>query len=194
MMVGRGGGALLRGAIELHVFSGNFPISWFPADQDADQRASARKEEIPNPGIRRLLRQRWGPAYCHKVTNHQIEIITFTIMAEAGIENVMIVRTSLSIYRDEINHPNHVTPPGRLTSSPPSRIFDPAEWSSWTSQTATTTFFARGWLSPLSRSMDDNNTLYIIIWFSSVHHVKNYESKEGMKYSNLCIIIGLDRI
>ena len=68
---------------------------------------------------------------------------------------------------------------GRLTSSPPSRIFELAEWSSWTSQTATTTFFARGWLSPLSRSMDDNNTLYIIIWFSSVRHVLNsFQCKE----------------
>ena len=86
---------------------------------------------------------------------------------------------------------------GRLTSSPPSRIFDLAEWSSWTYQTATTMFFARGWPSLLSRSMDDNNTLYIFIWFSSVHHVLNsfhYKSKEGVEYSNLCIIIGLDRI
>ena len=39
----------------------------FAADQDADQRAGSREEEISNPGVRRLLRKRWGPAYRHQV-------------------------------------------------------------------------------------------------------------------------------
>ena len=40
---------------------------FFAADQDADQRAGSREEEISNPGVRRLLRKRWGPAYRHQV-------------------------------------------------------------------------------------------------------------------------------
>ena len=39
----------------------------FALDQDADQRAGSREEEISNPGVRRLLRKRWGPAYRHQV-------------------------------------------------------------------------------------------------------------------------------
>ena len=40
---------------------------FFALDQDADQRAGSREEEISNPGVRRLLRKRWGPAYRHQV-------------------------------------------------------------------------------------------------------------------------------
>ena len=37
------------------------------SDQDANQRAGPREEEVSNPGVRRLLWQRRGPAYCHQV-------------------------------------------------------------------------------------------------------------------------------